>query len=322
MERHHSDEKAMTAVDKILVVIDPTAETQPALERIARLPRPLTAQIMLLICDSSPNLEAGYALAPEAVAAARASVLARHRRQLEALAAPLLAQGLDVHTDARRDYPLHEGIIRKAIEWGAKLVVKDTHHHSALQRSIFSNTDWNLIRQCPTQLLLVKPRSIGHVPYIVAAVDPLHPRDRDASLDDQILTSAQELAHLFAGQTHVLHVFDVSPVIMASADGLMMPIALPIAEIAADLEKDHTEAVQALADKHGIPRERVHVLQGTARELLVSSTDALRADVLVMGGISRSALERLFVGSTAEAVLDKLRCDVLIFKPADLTSLV
>jgi universal stress protein E len=312
----------MTAADKILVVIDPTAETQPALERIARLPRPLTAQIMLLICDSSPNLEAGYALAPEAVAAARASVLERHRRQLETLAAPLLAQGLDVHTDARRDYPLHEGIIRKAIEWGANLVVKDTHHHSALQRSIFSNTDWNLIRQCPTQLLLVKPRSIGHVPHIVAAVDPLHPRDRDASLDDRILTSAQELADLLAGQTHVLHAFDVSPVIMASADGLMMPIALPIAEIAADLEKDHTEAVQALAAKHGIPRERVHVLQGNARELLVSSTDALRADVLVMGGISRSALERLFVGSTAEAVLDKLRCDVLIVKLADFASLV
>src|SRR5688572_26637474 len=47
--------RAMTAVHKILVVIDPTAETQPALERIAHLPRPLTAQIMLLICDSSPN---------------------------------------------------------------------------------------------------------------------------------------------------------------------------------------------------------------------------------------------------------------------------
>jgi universal stress protein E len=43
----------------------------------------------------------------------------------------------------------------------------------------------------------------------------------------------------------------------------------------------------------------------------------LRADVVVMGAISRSALERLFVGSTAEAVLDKLHCDVLIVKPAE-----
>ncbi len=178
----------MTAIDKILVVIDPTATSQPALERIAHLPRPLTAQLMLLICDYEPYLGIGDALAPEAVAAARASVLVRHRKRLEELAAPLDAQGLDVLVDVRWDYPLHEAIIRKAVEWGADLVVKDTHHHSVLRRSIFSNTDWNLIRHCPTQLLLVKPRAIGHVPCVVAAVDPLHPRDKAASLDDRILT--------------------------------------------------------------------------------------------------------------------------------------
>jgi universal stress protein E len=306
----------MTSISKILVVIDPTATAQPALDRIAHLPRPLTAQLTLLICDCEPNLAVGYALAPEAVAASRASLLARHEKRLKALAAPLIAQGLDVHTDARWDYPLHEAILRKAVEWSADLVVKDTHHHSALQRSIFSNTDWNLIRHCPMQLLLVKPRPIGHVPCVVAAVDPLHPRDKTASLDDRILISAKELARMLGGQTHVVHTFDVAPAIVASSDGLMMPIALPIAEIAAELEKNHTEAVRALADTHGIPRERVHVLQGDTRELLVSSTDDLRADVLVMGAISRSAIERLFIGSTAEAVLDKLRCDVLIVRPA------
>ena len=310
----------MPAITKILVVIDPTAASQPALDRIAHLPRPVTAQIMLLICDYEPNLGVGYALAPEAIAATRVSALARHRRRLEALAAPLIAQDFDVHTDARWDYPLHEAIIRKAVEWGADLVVKDTHHHSALQRSIFSNTDWNLIRHCPMQLLLVKPRPIGHVPYVVAAVDPIHPRDKEASLDDRIVASAKELARLFGGQAHVLHTFDVSPVLMTYADGLTMPIALPIADITAELEKNYTEAVRALADKHGIPRERVYVVQGHTRELLVSSAGELRADVIVMGAISRSALERLFVGSTAEAVLDKLRCDVLVVKPAAFTS--
>jgi hypothetical protein len=35
-----------------------------------------------------------------------------------------------------------------------------------------------------------------------------------------------------------------------------------------------------------------------------------------MGALSRRVLDRLIVGSTAEAVLDKLACDVLIVKPA------
>jgi universal stress protein E len=36
-----------------------------------------------------------------------------------------------------------------------------------------------------------------------------------------------------------------------------------------------------------------------------------------MGAISRSRLEELFVGSTAERVLDRLACDVLVVKPLD-----
>jgi universal stress protein E len=310
----------MNSINKILVVIDPTATSQPVLDRVAHLPRPVTAQILLLICDYEATLASGYHLPAQAVAATRASALARHRRRLETLAAPLIAQGLDVHCDASWDYPLHEAIIRKAAQWGADLVVKDTHHHSSLRRSIFSNTDWSLVRHCPMRLLLVKPRTIGHIPCVVAAVDPLHPRDKEASLDDRIVTAANELAHMLGGQTFLLHTFDVSPFISTSADGLTMPVALPGAEMAAELEKNCTEAVRTLAKKHGVPRERVHVLQGHTRQLLVSSTAELHADVVVMGAISRSALERLFVGGTAEAILDKLHCDVLIVKPAGFTS--
>jgi universal stress protein E len=308
----------MASIKKILVVIDPTASSQPALDRIAHLPRPLTAQITLLICDYEPTIRSGYAIPAEVVAAARDSKLTRHRRRLEALAAPLMAQGLNVRIDTSWDYPLHEAIIRKAVQWGADLVVKDTHHHSALRRSIFSNTDWNLIRHCPMRLLLVKPRSFGHIPCVVAAVDPLHPRDKEGSLDDRIVASANELAHLFAGQSVLLHSCDISPFLTTPAGTLAPPIGLP--DITAELEKKCTEAVRAIAKRHGIPLERVHVLQGRTRELLVSSADELRADIVVMGAISRSALERLIVGSTAEAVLDKLHCDVLIVKPAAFAS--
>jgi len=48
---------------------------------------------------------------------------------------------------------------------------------------------------------------------------------------------------------------------------------------------------------------------------LIEATDELRADFLVMGAVSRSAVERLFIGSTAESVLERLGCDVLIVKP-------
>jgi universal stress protein E len=36
---------------------------------------------------------------------------------------------------------------------------------------------------------------------------------------------------------------------------------------------------------------------------------------MVMGAVSRSGLDRIFLGSTAERVLDRLPCDLLIVKP-------
>ena len=306
----------MANINKILVVIDPTATTQPALDRVAHLPRPLEAQLMLVICDYEPYLAIGTALAPAAVTAAQGELLSRHEKALEALAAPLARQGIDVRTDVRWDYPLHEAIIRKAVEWGADLIVKDTHHHSALRRSILSNTDWNLIRHSPVPLLLVKPRPIGHVPCVIAAVDPLHPRDKGALLDNTIVEHAKEFAELFAGQVQVLHVCDTLPLVLATPDAMMAPIALPLPEIAAEMEKTHTQAVHALTDAQGIARQRVHVRKGGPRQVLIEATDELRADFLVMGAVSRSAVERLFIGSTAESVLEKLGCDVLIVKPA------
>ena len=90
---------------------------------------------------------------------------------------------------------------------------------------------------------------------------------------------------------------------------------LPGSEVA-EMEKSHTEAVQAIAERHGVPRDRVQVLQGGPRRVLVEAAEQLRADVVVMGAVSRNAVERLFIGSTAESVLDKIGCDLLIVKPA------
>jgi universal stress protein E len=304
----------MTDFQRILVVIDPTAASQPGLDRAARLGKQLRARLELFICDYEPLHHESRVLDKDALAKARAALLDAHRRRLRELAAPLQTAGLDVTVAATWDHPLHEGIVRRAVETGADLVVKDTHYHSVLKRSIFSNTDWSLIRNCPAPLLLVKPRATAAKPCVVAAIDPLHERDAAASLDKRILSTSAALTSALGGELHAFHAFDITPVIAASSEAMMTPIALPIGEITDAMRSEHTAAVQALTDAASIPRERVHIQQGGARDSLIALTDRLRADVVVMGAVSRSGLERLFIGSTAEDVLDKLACDLLIVK--------
>jgi universal stress protein E len=41
----------------------------------------------------------------------------------------------------------------------------------------------------------------------------------------------------------------------------------------------------------------------------------MRAGLVVIGATSRSGLKRVFIGNTAERVLDGLKSDVLVVKP-------
>ena len=302
---------------RILVVVDPTSASRPeALERAVWLASRLAARLELFICDYVPQLAAARGARAAALGDARTAVLERHRLRLADLAKTVAAAGLEVDVDVRWDRPLHDGIVRKAVESGADIVVKETHYHSALKRGIFSNTDWSLIRDCPTTLWLVKPRVAAAKPCFVAAVDPLHERDKPAALDHRILTVAAELCAALGGELHVFHAFDITAALAVSTDSMMMPIAIPIRELTDSIRAEHTDAVHALTDAHQVPRERTHVHQGGTRELLVALTDRLRADFVVMGAVSRSGLKGLFLGNTAEDVLDRLHCDLLIVKPA------
>ena len=297
----------------VLVVVDPTASAHPAIERAAWLARHEPAEIELFISDYTPQL--AQSRSDWSAEEARTTAIDRHRRRLEQLAAPLRAENLDVDVDARWDYPLHDSIVRKAVDAGADLVIKDTHYHSVLKRSIFSNTDWSLIRNCGATLWLVKPRAPGQRPCFVAAVDPLHQRDKPAELDNRILTTARALGDSLNGEVHTFHAFDVAAAIAVSTDAMSMPIALPLNELGDAMRAEHTDAVARLCKQHGVPPERTHVHQGGTRQLLLALTEQLRADAVVMGAVSRSGLKGLFLGNTAEDVLDRLHCDLIIVKP-------
>lgn len=297
---------------RILVVVDPESEQQPALERAAWYAKRAGATLELFICDYDQSLAADPFLDSASLEKARGILIQDHVRRLKRHAEDLARQGVDASVDARWDAPVYDAIVRKATESGADLVMKDTHYHPVLRRSLFSNTDWNLIRACLIPLWLVKPRAIADRPRVVAALDPLHARDPQAALDDEILAAAKTVQAAVGGELHVFHAFDIAWALAASEDSMVSPIALPIPEVVQMLKTRHRDAIFALADKHDVDRENVHVCQGATRERLLALTDEMNVDLVVMGAVSRSGLRRLFLGSTAEQVLDRLHCDVLI----------
>lgn len=301
----------------ILVIVDPTASQQPAVEKAAQLAARWRSSLELFICDYRAGLDAPGA------EGARATLLDHRRSALEALAAPLRKKGLSVAIDAAFDNPLHEGLLRKIAKSHTDLVVKDTHYHNLLRRTLITNTDWHLIRSCATPLLLVKPTHWSGDLRTLAAIDPGHAADKPATLDRAICEWAVELAKAMQGQAHAVHMYFPSALLIttAAATGMPMTVATGAEQELIEAERQsRLKLVQDVTSKCGIAPEHTRLMLGSAVDLLAEEAERVRADIVVMGAVSRSRLQRVFIGHTAERVLDHLPCDVLIVKPLEFTS--
>ena len=206
--------------------------------------------------------------------------------------------------------------MREVFRLSPAFVVKDTHHHSVLARTIYSNTDWHLIRECPAPLWLIKPAASRAQGVVLAAVDPLHGNDKPAALDRKIIDVARMLAKLFGNRVQLGHAISVQ----FPGPGAALPAAAAIPsgmqpEVEAQIRREHSEALERLAADTGFTSEQVHLRRGDPADTIPRLAADLDAAVVVMGAVSRSRLKRVFIGHTAEKVLEALSCDALIVKP-------
>jgi universal stress protein E len=303
----------MKQIRNILVVVDPTATTHPAIAKAMQLAQAAKAQVQLFICDYRAGLDA-----PEAERA-RNTLLEHRRALLNELAAPYRKAGIDVVVDATFDNPLHEGLLRKIASSHVDLVVKDTHYHNLVRRTLITNTDWHLIRSCHTSLLLVKPTHWSSALRTLAAVDPGHIADKPAVLDTAICDWSTTLANTLKGEAHAVHMYFPTSLLITNAGAMGMPVAATgmEQELIEQERQARLKLVQEVTSPCGIAPERTRLMLGSAVDLLTEEAERVRADIVVMGAVSRSRLKSLFIGNTAERVLDHLPCDVLIVKPLD-----
>ncbi len=307
----------MESIRNVLVVVDPTRDTSPAVPKAAHVAAAAGARLTLYVCDHSPALAASRFYDGGSFTVAVEPVLARHTLHLDRLAAPLRAAGLDVRVEVEFHNPLYAGVLRAIERHAADLVVKDAHHHTLLQRTLYTHTDWQLIRGCRAPLLLAH-ESPWHTPArIGAAIDPDHPGDPGATLDHLILHRTLQLASLLGAHATVVHVFSTLNLLAADPFPGAGPTALqpPAAAAVTALRDLHRAQLEDVARAHGIDAGDTFLADGTVADALPAFVAARRLDLLVLGAVTRGALGQRFIGSTAERVLERVACDLLVVHP-------
>lgn len=305
----------MADFSRILCVIDPTQEEQPALQRAKWFAEHSGAEIDLLVCCYNEYLSGHRLFDSESLQKARGKVMDTQKRKLEALAAPLRAENLSVTTTAMWFHPLDEAIARQATLLRADIVFKDTHYHSGLSRALFTNTDWSLIRICPVPLWLVNPRDVVSTPAIITAVDPFNEHDKPATLDDELLGIGQSIADCTNSDLHAFHCFDSGVIAAAEAANSYNPLPISMPDLEREMREHHQHKFSEIAERHGIAKDRSHLAFGSVQVELPALATELDAALVVMGAVSRSRLDRFVIGATAEKTLSRLPCDLLVVKP-------
>lgn len=308
-----SKEEKMVKYQNILVVINPEEERQIALERavkIAELDENAHLTLLLTIYDFSYEMTA--MLSVDERQEMRDGVIEQRREWLDEILIPYRAEGIECEVKVVWHNRPFECVIQQVLEQQHDLVVKATHHHSFLQTFIFTPTDWHLLRKCPCPVLLVKEGHWQRGGNIIAAINCSSDDPDQRLLNERITQEGSDIAELLGSSLYLVNTYPGTPVNVA----IELPEFDPRAYNEA-IRKHHENLLLSHADKFGIGHLWTRVAEGLPEEVLPDMAEELDANLMIMGCVGRTGLSAALLGNTAEHVIDRLSCDILILKPAD-----
>ncbi|MEH8020851.1 universal stress protein UspE [Rheinheimera metallidurans] len=302
----------MSIYNNILVVLDPSVETQKALNRAIELVRLQGGKLTAFLAVYDFSYEMTTMLSGDERETMRQAVI--KDRELWAgkyMIAPHNI-GIDIEIKVVWHNRPFEAIVLAVLEDNYDLVIKGTHDHDVLKSMIFTPTDWHILRKCPCPVLMVKDNEWRQGGNIIAAVNAGSEKEHHLSLNQRVISRALQMATLLQAETHLVNAYPGTPINIA--------IEIPefnIQEYNSTMKHHHFDAVAALAKQFDIDAKHWHVSEGIPEDVLPKLAKKLNATMMIIGTIGRTGLSAAIIGNTAEHVIDRLDCDVLAVKPAN-----
>ena len=286
----------------ILVVIDPEESNYTALERIKEIPA---------TADVDYKVDLYFNAAP--VTARRANLnslresIAANQAAVDKLVAPYKEMGYRITTSVIQIHRLYEDIIKSARDYKADFVFKSVRQHAPLKRMFYTSTDWNLIRMCPTALLLVRDQGTVRGKPVIASVNIDDEDPEHQELNRIVLAQANALAEVLGAKVHLIYAYGPAVVMGDGAD----PMAYQIAKDKHDAE---FKKAKALASANNVLASNTKLREGTPETIVTEYGEEISAGIIVLGTVARSGASGLFIGNTAESMLEKTHRDMFVIK--------
>lgn len=303
----------MSIYTNILAIADIHNDSQPALARAIQLAKKSAATsrvtFFLSIYDFSYDMTSMLSIEERQLM--RQSVIHQREDWMRTVAKPYQTKDIAVEIKVVWHNRPYEAIINEVFQGDFKLVIKATRKHDALESVIFTPTDWHLLRKCPTPVLLVKNEVWPEHANIIASVHVGSEVPAHIELNDIMVKQLLNLSQRLDANAYLVNAYPITPA----------NITIELPEFDPNhynnaLRGYHLTGMKALRQKHGIDDEHTFVEQGLPEEVIPAIAHQLDAAMVIIGTTGRTGLSAVFIGNTAEQVIDKINCDVLALKPS------
>ena len=302
--------------NNILVVLNPENDKQYALARAVRLVKeqksevPVKITVFLAAYDLSYEISA--LLSAEEREEMHRGVIAQRQKEIQ----PYLEKYADPMIEFR---PIvvwssneAEAISVEVEKNNYDLVVKYTKEEESLTSLIFTPMDWQLLRKCPTPMLVVRDGDWKHQRRILVAVNVSGDEDYHETFNKSLVSLSINVAdNLERGNIHLVSAYPPTPINMA--------IDLPefhTSEYTNGIRGQYLINMKALRQSFGIDEDHTHVREGFPEDVIPDVAKELEAELVVLGTLGRTGLSAALLGNTAEHVISKLSCNLLGIKPS------
>jgi len=301
----------MQRFKNILFYVDGQTEPSATLERAVKLAESNRARLTLV--DVIEPVETPEEIV-ERFHVQLGNLLADKRQHtLDRMAAPYQNDETVIYTRVLTGLSFIE-VIRFVLTGGFDLVIKLARAPAGIGERLFGSHDLHLLRKCPCPVLIDQPEAVGHYHKVLAAVAGT--AQESGSCDKLVMDLSTSLARRESAELDVVHAWQMPGESMFRGGRFRVPEAE--LENMLDHQRDvHRAKMSNLLEPYSISAddERVHLVKGQAAEAIQQIAGQQSSDIIVMGTVGRVGIPGLFIGNTAEEVLQTTGCSVLAVKP-------
>lgn len=219
------------------------------------------------------------------------------------------AEGIDIECDClhavlRTGRPTEE-LLAAADEIDADVVVVGNRGKGLIQRTLLGSVASSLVRRLKRPLIVTRGWQDAAQKRVLAAVDL-----SDDSV--RVIEVAADWARRIGAPLDVLYAWEIAGL----SDSYSAIAGLPGRDVDRTAIHDARARISALVERvlgkgHGA---RLHVRAGLAVYEILGAIDRDQYGLVVMGSHGRRGLSKMFLGNTAEQVVERAPCSVLVLR--------